>query len=52
MISLVIVNPSPLSPLSLLREGSKVKKGLKTIIRNKNKPVFSLNFSIPTKIKT
>ena len=30
IISLVIVNPNPLSPLSLLREGSKVKKGLKT----------------------
>ena len=30
IISLVIVNPSPLSPFSLLREGSKVKNGLKT----------------------
>ena len=30
IISLVIDNPNPLSPFSLLRDGSSVKKGLNT----------------------
>ena len=30
IMSLEIVIPNPLSPFNLLREGSKVKKGLKT----------------------